>query len=59
MGFVVHCDLFLVGLGCVLMKHGNVVAYASRKHTIHENNYPTHDQGLTTMLFAFKYGGII
>ena len=26
-GFVVYCDAFRVGLGCVLMQHGKVVAF--------------------------------
>ena len=42
-GFVVYCDAFQVGLGCVLMQHGKVIAYASRQHKVHERNYPTHD----------------
>ena len=29
-GFVVYCDESRVDLGCVLMQHGKVVAYASR-----------------------------
>ena len=41
--FVVYCDASRVGLGCVLMQHGNVITYASRKLRIHEKNYPTHD----------------
>ncbi|WMV46373.1 hypothetical protein MTR67_039758, partial [Solanum verrucosum] len=30
-GFVVYCDASRVGLGCVLMQHGKVIAYASRQ----------------------------
>ncbi|GKA84902.1 putative reverse transcriptase domain-containing protein, partial [Tanacetum coccineum] len=30
-------------LGCVLMQRGKVIAYASRKLKIHEENYTTHD----------------
>ena len=48
-----------MGLGCVLMKHGKVVAYASRKLKVHEENYPTHDIELVAVVFAFKYGDII
>ena len=29
-GFIVYCDASRVGLGCVLMQHRKVVAYASR-----------------------------
>ena len=28
--FVVYCDASGIGLGCVLMQHGKVIAYASR-----------------------------
>nr|GEV82345.1 putative reverse transcriptase domain-containing protein [Tanacetum cinerariifolium] len=31
------------GLGCVLMQHGKVIAYASRQLNPYEVNYPTHD----------------
>ncbi|GKB22100.1 putative reverse transcriptase domain-containing protein [Tanacetum coccineum] len=41
--FVVYCDAFGVGLGCVLMQRGKVIAYASRQLKIHEKNYTTHD----------------
>ena len=42
-GFVVYCDASLVCLGCVLMKLGKVIAYASRKLKVHDRNYLTHD----------------
>ncbi|WMV18624.1 hypothetical protein MTR67_012009, partial [Solanum verrucosum] len=42
-GYVVYCDASGVGLGCVLMQHGKVIAYASRQLRSHEKNYPTHD----------------
>lgn len=29
--FTVYCDASIVGLGCVLMQHGWLVAYASRQ----------------------------
>ena len=35
-GFVVYSDAFHQGLGCVLMQHGKVVAYASRQLKPHE-----------------------
>nr|GEU77155.1 putative reverse transcriptase domain-containing protein [Tanacetum cinerariifolium] len=41
--FVVYCDASGLGLGCVLMQRGNVIAYTSRQLKIHENNYATHD----------------
>ena len=42
-GFVVNIDALKEGLGCVLMQHGKVVAYVTRKLKPHEQNYPTHD----------------
>ena len=50
--FVVYCDTSRVGLGCVLMQHGKVVAYASRQLKVHEKNYPTHDLELAAMVFV-------
>ncbi|GJV55391.1 putative reverse transcriptase domain-containing protein [Tanacetum coccineum] len=41
--FVVYCDASGIGLGCVLMQRGKVIAYASRQLKIHKNNYTTHD----------------
>ena len=52
--FVVNCDAFQVGLGCILMQNCKVVAYASRKLKVHEKNYPTHDLELAAIAFALK-----
>nr|GEW45863.1 putative reverse transcriptase domain-containing protein [Tanacetum cinerariifolium] len=41
--FVVYCDASSLGLGCVLMQRGKVIAYASRHLKIHEKNYTTYD----------------
>ncbi|GJY77309.1 putative reverse transcriptase domain-containing protein, partial [Tanacetum coccineum] len=41
--FVVYCDASGLGLGCVLIQRGKVIAYASRQLKIHEKNYITHD----------------
>ncbi|GKC78474.1 putative reverse transcriptase domain-containing protein [Tanacetum coccineum] len=41
--FVVYCDASGIGLGCVLMQKGKVIAYTSRQLKIHEKNYTTHD----------------
>ncbi|GJY59780.1 putative reverse transcriptase domain-containing protein [Tanacetum coccineum] len=41
--FVVYCDASGIGLGCVLMQRGKVIAYASRQLKIQEENYTTHD----------------
>ena len=53
-GYDVYTDALLRGLGCVLMQGGKVVAYGSRKLKTHEQNYPTHDLELATMVFALK-----
>nr|GEU60314.1 putative reverse transcriptase domain-containing protein [Tanacetum cinerariifolium] len=52
--FVVYCDASGIGLGCVLMQRGKVIAYASRQLKIHENNYTTHDIELGAVVFALK-----
>ncbi|RVW21559.1 Retrovirus-related Pol polyprotein from transposon 297 [Vitis vinifera] len=53
-GFVVYSDASHQGLGCVLMQHGKVVAYASRQLKPYERNYPTHDLELAAVVFALK-----
>ncbi|GJZ51018.1 reverse transcriptase domain-containing protein, partial [Tanacetum coccineum] len=52
--FLVYCDAFGIGLGCVLMQRGKVIAYASRQLKIHEKNYTTHDLELGAVVFALK-----
>ncbi|KAG8474779.1 hypothetical protein CXB51_031703 [Gossypium anomalum] len=52
--FTVYSDASHMGLGCVLMQEGKVVAYASRKLKPHEGNYPTHDLELAAVIFALK-----
>ena len=49
-----YCDASRVGLGCVLIKHGKVIAYASIKLKVHERNYPTHDLELKAVVFSLK-----
>lgn len=34
--FTIYCDASIVGLGCVLMQGGKVIAYASRQLKQHE-----------------------
>jgi len=53
-GFVVYSDASKYGLGCVLMQHGKVIAYASRQLKPYEKNYPTHDMELAAVVFALK-----
>jgi ribonuclease HI len=52
--FDVYCDASRIGLGCVLMQEGQVVAYASRQLKRHEENYPTHDLELAAVVHALK-----
>ena len=52
--YATYSDASRIGLGCVLMQDGKVVAYASRQLKLHEQNYPTHDLELATVAFALK-----
>jgi hypothetical protein len=52
--FDIYCDASHRGLGCVLMQEGQVVCYASRQLRKHEENYPTHDLELATVMHALK-----
>ncbi|GJR78917.1 reverse transcriptase [Tanacetum coccineum] len=53
-GYQIYSDVSKKGLGCVLMQHGEVIAYASRQLKPYEVNYPTHDLELATVVFALK-----
>jgi len=53
-GYVVYSDACGNGLGCVLIQHGRVIAYASRQLKTHEVNYPTHDLEMASVIFALK-----
>jgi hypothetical protein len=52
--FDVFCDASKIGLGCVLMQEGRVIAYASRQLRKHEINYPTHDLEHAAVVHALK-----
>lgn len=52
--FTVYSDASHVGLGCVLMQEGKVVAYASRQLKPHEGNYLTHDLESAAVIFVRK-----
>jgi hypothetical protein len=52
--FDIYCDASCRGLGCVLMQEGKVVCYASCQLRKHEENYPTHDLELATVVHALK-----
>ncbi|CAL2276558.1 unnamed protein product [Prunus armeniaca] len=50
--FVIYSDASGQGVGCVLMQHGRVIAYTSRKLKKHELNYPIYDlYGETCQIF--------
>ncbi|KAF3623602.1 RAB GTPase B1C [Capsicum annuum] len=53
-GFIVYCDVSRVGLGCILMQRGKVIAYVSRQLKPHEKNYPTHDLELAAVVFVLR-----
>ncbi|XP_013630991.1 PREDICTED: uncharacterized protein LOC106336642, partial [Brassica oleracea var. oleracea] len=52
-GFLGH-HASRVGLGCVLIQEGKVIAYASRQLRKHEENYPTHDLEMAAVVFALR-----
>ena len=52
--YIVYCDAFKNGLGCVLMQSRRVVAYGSRQLKNNEQNYSTHDMELVAIVFALK-----
>ena len=52
--FVIYTDASSVGLGCVLMQDGKVVAYGSRQLKEHEKKYATHDLELAAVVMALK-----
>jgi len=53
-GMVIYSDASGKGLGCVLMQHEHVVAYASRQLKPHEKNCLMHDLELASVIFALK-----
>ena len=52
--YTLYSNASRIGLGCVLMQDGKVMAYASRQLKPHEQNYPTHDLELVAIVFAMK-----
>jgi hypothetical protein len=52
--FSIYCDMSGQGLGCVLMQHGCVIAYASQQLRNHEVNYPAHELELVAVVQALK-----
>ncbi|GJV01904.1 retrotransposon protein, putative, ty3-gypsy subclass [Tanacetum coccineum] len=52
--YQIYSDASKKGLGCILMQHGMVIAYASRKMKPYEVNYPTHDLDLAAAVFSLE-----
>ena len=52
--YTMYSDASRIGLGCILMQDGKVVAYASKQLKPHEQNYPTHDLELAVVVFDLK-----
>ena len=52
--YTLYNDASGIGLGCMLMQDGKVVAYESKKLKPHEQKYPTHDLELVAVVFASK-----
>ncbi|GFZ10841.1 hypothetical protein Acr_22g0002390 [Actinidia rufa] len=53
-GFTIYSDASCRWLGCILMQHGKVIAYASRQLRPHEKKYLTHDPEIAAVVFALK-----
>ena len=52
--YALYSNASKIGVGCVLMQDGKVVAYASRQMKPNKQNYPTHDLELAEVVFALK-----
>ncbi|KAI3751827.1 hypothetical protein L2E82_22918 [Cichorium intybus] len=52
--YVIYSDASRVGLGCVLMQKGRVIANASRQLKDAEKKYPVHDLELAAVVLALK-----
>ena len=52
--FTIYYDASIVGLGCMLIQQGKVIAYALRQLKPHKQNYPTYGLKLTVVVFSFK-----
>jgi hypothetical protein len=52
--FTVYTDASRIGLGCVLMQEGIMIAYGSMQLRKHEGNYLTHDHELAAVVFSLK-----
>ena len=52
--YFMYSDASRIGVRCVLMQDGKVVAYASRQMKQQKKNYPTHDLELAAVVFTLK-----
>jgi hypothetical protein len=52
--FNIYCDASGSGLGCVLMREGQVVSYSSWQLRHHVENYPTHGLELAAVGMALR-----
>ena len=52
--YTMYTDTSRIGLGCVLMQDGKVMAYAPIQLKPHEQNYLTHDLELVVVVFTLK-----
>ncbi|XP_070056305.1 uncharacterized protein [Nicotiana tomentosiformis] len=52
--YTVYCDALRIGIGCLLMLEGRVIAYASCQLKPHEKNYPIHHLELAAIVHALK-----
>lgn len=53
-GLTIYSDASYIGLVCVLIQNGKVIAYTSRQLRPHEKSYPTRDLELAAVIFALK-----
>nr|GFC76544.1 putative reverse transcriptase domain-containing protein [Tanacetum cinerariifolium] len=53
-GFQIYSNASKKGVGCILMQHGKVIAYASRQLKPYDVNYPTYDLELAAVVFALE-----
>ena len=52
--YTAYADTSWVGLGCVLMQEGKVIAYASKQLRKHEENYPTLDLEMAAVVLTLR-----